>query len=170
MENYKLSAITFLEKTKVSFEARFIGNKKHFEGDEEVRDVYLITLKRGERVYKFEFGQSLAKSTKYVDKVNGNEFTPSGTPLKGNIRIVLNIEKNLNDWCEKVEGTPPDEYGVLATLTKYDVGTLENFCSEYGYSTDSKTAEKIYLAVKDEYLNVCRLWSEDELEVLREIQ
>ena len=63
----------------------------------------------------------------------------------------------------------PNSYDVLACLTKYDPGNFENFCSDFGYDTDSKKAEKTYLAVKDEYLNVTRLFTDSEIEILNEI-
>lgn len=67
-------------------------------------------------------------------------------------------------------GEWPTAYDVLACIQKYEVGTFENFCSEFGYDEDSRKAEKIYNAVKDEYQNIAMLWNENELEQLREIQ
>ncbi len=64
----------------------------------------------------------------------------------------------------------PSEYDVLACLTKYDPGTFADFCSEYGYDEDSRKAEKTYKSVKDEWLNVCALFSDEELSELQEIQ
>ena len=66
-------------------------------------------------------------------------------------------------------GQEPTPYNVLACLTKYDVGTFENFCSEFGYDTDSIKATKIYKAVVNEYKNVQRLFG-DVIEQLAEIQ
>ncbi len=66
-------------------------------------------------------------------------------------------------------GEVPTAYDVLACLTKYEVGTFEDFCSEFGYDTDSRSAEKTYLAVKDEWLNISRLYNDEELEQLRGI-
>lgn len=64
----------------------------------------------------------------------------------------------------------PTAYDVLCCLTKYDPGTFEDFCNEFGYNTDSRKAEKTYKAVQDEYLNVSRLFTETELELMKEIQ
>lgn len=73
--------------------------------------------------------------------------------------------------CDKlIYPTKPSNYSILACLTKYNPCTLENFCNEFGYDEDSKTAEKIYNAVCKEWLNVCLIWNDDELELLREIQ
>ena len=53
--------------------------------------------------------------------------------------------------------------------TEYNPETFEDFCSEYGYNTDSINAQKTYKAVKREFNGVYRLFS-DILEQLQEIQ
>lgn len=62
----------------------------------------------------------------------------------------------------------PTMYDILACLQKYDVGSFEDFCSEFGYDTDSRTAEKTYKAVCKEFEAVDRLFS-DVIEELSEI-
>lgn len=64
----------------------------------------------------------------------------------------------------------PTAYSVLACLQKYEVGTFENFCSEFGYDTDSRKAHKTYKAVVKEWENVQKLFSGTQLEQLQEIQ
>lgn len=63
----------------------------------------------------------------------------------------------------------PTLYDVLSCLQKYDVGSFEDFCSEFGYEED-ETAEKVYKAVVKEFENMERLFSEEELEILGEMQ
>ena len=63
----------------------------------------------------------------------------------------------------------PTMYDVIACLTKYDVGDFENFCGEFGYDIDSRTAERTYKAVLKEWKAVDRLFS-DILEEMNEIQ
>ena len=65
--------------------------------------------------------------------------------------------------------TPPTMYDILTCLTKNNPETFEDFCSEYGYNTDSINAQKTYKAVKREFNGVNRLFS-DILEQLQEIQ
>ena len=64
--------------------------------------------------------------------------------------------------------TDPSMYNVLACLTKYYVGSFEDFCSEFGYDTDSRKAERTYKAVCKEFAAVERLFS-DVMEELQEI-
>lgn len=66
-------------------------------------------------------------------------------------------------------GITPTAYDVLASLTKYEVGSFENFCDEYGYNTDSRSAYKTYKAVLKEWKNVERLFTADQIEMLQEI-
>ena len=65
------------------------------------------------------------------------------------------------------------EYDVLSCMIKYDVGTFENFISDFGYSIDTKedynNACKTYNAVCREYNALCRLFTPEELEELAEI-
>jgi len=63
----------------------------------------------------------------------------------------------------------PNAYDILSCLTKYDVGSFEDFCSEFGYDVDSRSAEKIYKAVVKEYEGLSMLYSDEELEEMSEI-
>jgi hypothetical protein len=67
-------------------------------------------------------------------------------------------------------GKKPTTYHILACLTKYDPKSFENFCGEFGYDTDSRKAEKTYKAVYSEWEKVKAFFTEEELEILREIQ
>ena len=71
------------------------------------------------------------------------------------------------DTKRKIKPTP---YDVLACLTKYDPETFEEFCWNYGYDEDSRTAERIYFAVQKEYSQLVKLFSPKQMEELQEIQ
>jgi len=64
----------------------------------------------------------------------------------------------------------PDTFDVLECLTIDDPGSFENFCCNYDYDSDSISALKVYNAVCEEWANIKRLFSEEELEPLREIE
>lgn len=156
MSTYEKQAKDFCEKYHVEFKAEFLANMPYFEDDKEKRDVYTITLKRGARKYSFRFGQSLDRSNKKEQLEKANRT------LTGNKRIIT--LQNIVKKC-----VAPNEYDVLACITKYDPCDFENFCAEYGYDTDSRKAEKTYFAVQKEYKEVFRLFS-DCMEELAEIQ
>jgi hypothetical protein len=67
-------------------------------------------------------------------------------------------------------GIAPNPYDVLASLTKYEVGSFENFCGDYGYDIDSRKAYKIYKAVLKEWKNIELLFTPEQIELLQEIQ
>ena len=62
MSIYTEQAEKFLKETGTTFKATFFKNGRHFPSDDEPRDIYKIVLKRGERVFIFNFGQSIANS------------------------------------------------------------------------------------------------------------
>ena len=72
------------------------------------------------------------------------------------------------------KGIKPTEYDSLACLEKYDVGTSDDFVSEFGYEvhswSDVKQIENTYRAVKKEYQDLCRIFTPEQMERLRKIQ
>ena len=67
------------------------------------------------------------------------------------------------------KGIEPTEYDVLACLQKYDVGSFEDFISEFGYNSKDHNVRKIYKAVCNEYNKVCRCFTEEQIEAMSEI-
>lgn len=63
----------------------------------------------------------------------------------------------------------PTAYDVLACITKDDVGTFSDFCSDFGYDEDSRRAEETYHAVCREYQKTRKFFTDAELEELCEI-
>lgn len=63
----------------------------------------------------------------------------------------------------------PTAYSILSCLQKYDVGSFEDFCSEFGYYEGSKRATKIYKAVCREYEGISKLFNNEQIESLAEI-
>lgn len=171
LSTYEIQANDFLAKTGTTIESEFLRNGKHFDNDETTRDIYKITIKRGSRSFSFDFGQSIMNSQYYQDTIKERTYTLTGACRTGHYSINdITKYQSGGQKLQLVKGKVPTAYDILCCLQKYDVGTLENFCSEFGYDTDSKKAEKTYKAVVDEYKNLCALFSDKELEELQEIQ
>jgi hypothetical protein len=62
----------------------------------------------------------------------------------------------------------PNIYDILACLQKYDVGSFEDFCKEFGYNNEYIN-NLLYNKVCKEYKNVDRIFG-DCIEELNEIQ
>ena len=54
----------------------------------------------------------------------------------------------------------PTMYDILSCFQKYDCGSFQNFCDEFGFDTDSRKAERLYKAVSKEYKAVVRLFGD----------
>ncbi len=129
MSKYSEQAEQFLKETNTEMKIKFLKHGLHFIDDKEERDIYRVTIKRGEKKFSVKFGQSIADT-----------------------------------------GKEPSAYDILACLTKNNPETFESFCSEFGYDTDSKKAEKTYKAVVKEWEGVSEIWNTEEIEELQEIQ
>ena len=174
--NYLKQANYFLLATGTELKVEFLKHDKHFEDDKEARDIYTITLRRGHRYYSFAFGQSINNSGFYYQyKTGKTKFAIDRKFLEiHKSKLLFNIRMKDHSFVPGLDilhyPITPSAYDVLACLTKYDPGTFENFCSDFGYSTDSKSAEKIYTAVCDEWKNIQCLYNDIEIELLSEIQ
>jgi len=159
MNSYEKQAQDFLDKTGAKLDIKFLRKGKHFQDDQEERDIYVVTLSRGSRRYEFNFGQSLVNSEHWKDKATGKTSTDEA-------------------WVKRAWGygaihkkrQEPTPYDILTCLTKYNPGTFEDFCDDFGYDKDSRRAFKTYEAVRDEFLHIQAMFSDYELEVLSEIQ
>ena len=58
--------IILLEKTSTEFIIKFLKHDKHFIDETDTRDIYEVTLKRGERSFTFNFGNSIIHSGEYI--------------------------------------------------------------------------------------------------------
>jgi hypothetical protein len=67
---------------------------------------------------------------------------------------------------KRLEPTP---YDVLAILTKSEPGSFEEFCGDFGYDTDSRKAEQVYLAVQGEWSKVRRFFTAEQITEMQEI-
>jgi len=187
INEYEKKADKFLKKTGVSFSAKFIKHDKHFIDDKETRDIYKIVIKRGDREFKFNFGQSIQESGVYYNSKQIKTFPKKFNELR-KIKILKYTDKEhryliikFREWfCREIFpinginqirfGKYPSAYDILACLQKSDVGDFQEFCDNFGYNNDSIKAKTIYNAVIEEFKNVERIWDSEELEELMKIQ
>jgi len=156
---YDIKAEEFMAKYGVTITTKLLYHGKHFEDDERTRDIYEITISRiGKKPWSFNFGQSISES-------DHKHYTNLEIVKFGCKNTIYDVEK----YRESHRGFSPSFYDVLAAIQKYDFGTFENFCNEFGYSSDSIKAQRAYLAVhQTEYAECQRMFS-DCLEELQEI-
>ncbi len=164
--DYELNAEKFLTDHGVGFGARLIGHMVPPYAEDEPNalsvDVWEVCLTRHNKSWSFKFWQSVHESswTHYSDKTIAGLVKPFGIP---SIQDVIDARQTHK------HGNAPTAYSVLASITKNDPGTFEDFCSDFGYSDDSMRAHRIYLAVQKEWRGVERMFA-DCIDKLQEIQ
>lgn len=90
-------------------------------------------------------------------------------------RLTLSRDKNRISFrfgqslAETENDTEPTAYALLTCLTKYEPGSFNDFCSEYGYDSDSRKAYKTYKEVCKEWQKVESFFTSEELEEIQEI-
>ena len=168
MNEYNKQASDFLKKANATIEIDFVGLAVNKDWKErKKRNLYQITLTSPRGSMVFDFWDSIYNTKikemlfkEYAEKVYKCSFDCLTSSEK------TKAKKELN---EKKAAAQPTAYDILACLTKYDPGTFKNFCSEYGYNEDSRTAEKVYFAVQEEYTQLARLFTAEQMEELQEI-
>lgn len=151
---YEQQAQDFLNKTNTKISTKFICYDKHFSDDDQPRDIYEVTIEReGRKPFTFRFGQSIMFSSGYVEKC-AQQRLDRGEPA----RKVAAYKKSAIKH--------PSSYDILSALTKSDPETFDDFCANFGYSNDSRKAERIYFAAQKEWREVNRIFGD----VLVELQ
>lgn len=74
-----------------------------------------------------------------------------------------------DSYANAKQNKRPHAYDVLAALTKYETESYDNFCDAFGYDNDSIKALTTYKAVVNEWENLSKLFTAEELEKLAEI-
>lgn len=152
MNEYIKQATDFLQKTHTKMKIEYVGLAVNKEWKEkEKRCLYEITLTSPRGSMSFDFWDSIRN-----------------TEIKTMPFDAYNMQAN-KKLAAKKKAAVPSVYDVLACLQKCDPGTFEDFCLDYGYDEDSRTAERIYFAVQKEYTQLTRLFTPDEMDELAEI-
>lgn len=137
----------FDRESSYDYEARVIAGLNGLE----MRAVYVRTA----RVPEWEDGMQHDHFIVMFDRVRYME--------NGRRAVSGSMEIRFHGSAKEAETglhKTPSMYTVLSCIQKYDPGTLENFCGEFGYDTDSKRADATYLAVKKEYEEFSALFPE----------
>ena len=152
MDEYIKQATDFLQKTYSKMKIEYVGLAVNKEWKEkEKRCLYEITLTSPRGSMTFDFWDSIRNT-----RIRTRPFD------------AYNVQAN-KELAAKKKAAVPSVYDVLACLQKCDPGTFENFCSDYGYDEDSRTAIRVYLAVQNEYTQLTRLFTPEQMEELAEI-
>lgn len=166
-EYYTKTASEFLKDANATCNIEFGGiSKNQTWKDNEKRKWYDVTISTPNGNMNFVFWDSIYNTEmylitleQYVEKKFGYRFEDT-TYLEQ-----VKASKEL----DKLKKENPTAYDILSCLTKYDPGSFEDFCFEYGYDDDSISALQIYLGVVKEYHDLKRIFTDEQMERLRDI-
>ena len=168
MNEYIKQATEFLQNAHAEMKIDFVGLAVNREWKEkESRCLYKITLTSPYGSMVFDFWDSIYNTE--IKKMTPKEYSEKRYKIPYSDLTGKEISIARKELTEKKKTAVPSVYNVLACLTKYDPGTFEDFCSEYGYDEDSRTAEQIYFAVQKEYAQLTKLFTPEQMEELADI-
>lgn len=157
--DYNKQAQDFLNSTKTTIEVVEIGKLKPENWDSRPVKTLSVTLKNERHTYNFKFYCSLVDTYgPDLDWRHTSQYDP---------KYYAALKKWRKEQSEKRKNNYA--YDVLACLFVDYSEDFEDFCSNFGYDTDSRKALDVYLAVRNETKNLKCLFTEDQLDLLHEI-
>lgn len=171
MSEYVKQAKDFLTSCNATMEINYVGLEKP-NWDNQPHRTYdcIIKTPRGEMMVHFYDS---------LHNTETHEMTPKAYYQKStgkNYDFISAMEAGR--WQRSLKAlkasSVPTEYDILACLTKYDVGSMDDFMHEFGYeikcTQDMTNFINTYNAVVKEYNDVRRCFTEEQIEQLWEIQ
>jgi len=196
MDEYEKKANDFLKKTDTQIFKRYIKTGKHFVADKENRDIYEIKIIRYEREYIFKYGDSVHDTEKrlisyltknrldefgynvisYFERLKNGDYGAKGYSMqfehRNTFKKMTESEEDLKEWESlktKNENLKPSNYYVLSCLDGFvDCDDVDEFAEEFGYTKPSE-AIRVFNAVKKQADELQKIFNDDELEQLNEI-
>ena len=169
MSEYVKQAKDFLASCNATMEIIYAGLEKPTWDDKPHR-TYDCTIKTPRGTMMVHFFDSLHNTELHLpyDECYEAKYHRkySGLTLNEKNRFQKQIK-------EQREKALPTEYSILSCLTKYDVGSMDDFMHEFGYEIkcvkDMTNFINTYNAVVKEYNDVRRCFTEEQIEALWEI-
>ncbi len=169
MNEYQQQAVDFLQKADAKLEIRFLGlsNNAKWREKDVYRNTYHFTITTPRGFMKGMFYDSIHNTE--ICQMTYEDYAKKLFKAPWNCLTPSHQQKVRYELKAAQENARPNEYDILTCLTKYDPETFEDFCSEFGYDKDSRSAEQIYLACVKEYKQLTRIFTDAQMEELREI-
>lgn len=169
MNEYEQQALDFLKSSNATIDIKLVGRTRNKNWNEkELRNLYDFTIKTPRGEMTGEFWDSIHDTEIYY--MTKEEYAKKRFRCEFRYLTPGDQNKVHKELKEKKAKAVPTTYSILSCLTTYNPGTFKDFCIDFGYSDDSISALKIYHAVQEEWNNLCRIFTLEQLEQLAEIQ
>lgn len=168
MNEYVKQARDFLKESNAKMVIKFIGFTSPRWDKENLHATYKIKIKTEKGQIELDFYDSL-KNTELLYYSQLSYFDDPFGRYQRKYKSLIPYR----DFEEKIKKGKPTEYDILACLTKYDPGRMDDFFSEFGFeincAQDMFDFIETYNACVKEYNDLCRMFTEEQMEKLREI-
>lgn len=170
MTDYQAQAKQFLADCNATMEISFIGKEipSHWLGETKPHNKYQFTITTPKGKYTSYFWDSLHNTE--VSEMNIQSYAERKYKARWDVLRYNEKVKAIKELDVLKAKAKPTEYDVLACVEKYGYDSFSNFCAEFGYSTDSISARETFLACGEEYAGLRRIFTEEQMEKMREIQ
>lgn len=170
MSEYVKQAKDFLASCNATMEIKYVGLEKP-NWDDKPHRTYDCTIKTPRGEMMVHFYDSL-NNTKIL-AMSVEEYVRKYYHLVGLYLHDVRYKKGVKELKALKEQAIPTEYDILSCLTKYDVGSMDDFMHEFGYeitcTQDMTNFINTYNAVVNEFNDVRRCFTEEQIEALWEI-
>ena len=172
MTEYNQKALEFLNACPAELSIVHIGKEiNHLWNDKEPRDMYSFILKTQKGSMNGTFWDSINNTRlrsmtarQYCAKRKGVCLSDLTRPEQMHV---------IKEFEEEVKDSQPNAYSILSSLEKYEVGSMDDFMYEFGYeiksTKDMANFIQIYNNVVNEYNNLRRIFTPEQMVMLREI-
>ena len=173
MTTYQKQALDFLETCNATMEIEFqCADINQNWNDNSKRNKYRFTITTPRGKMSGDFWDSI-RNTEIIWMTWQDYFRKTYKYYECHAPISL-VSKAKNELKALKAKAVPTAYDILACLQKYDVGTMNDFFHEFGYEVHSADDMfcfmNTYNAVVKEYHDLCRIFTKEQMEMLREIQ
>ena len=169
MTDYQAQAKQFLADCKATMEINFIGKEvpSHWLGETKSHNKYQFTITTPKGKYTSYFWDSLWNTTE--SEMTADDLARKKYKAHYDVLRMHERTNVLRELKSRKANAIPSEYDILAAIEKHSYDSFSDFCDAFGYSTDSISAMETYLACGEEYAGLRRIFTEGQMEELREI-
>lgn len=171
MNEYVKQAQGFLKSCNATMKIEYVGLERP-NWDSKPHTTYDCTIKTPRGEMKVHFYDSAAHTE--ILSISLDEYCCKKYKMHFRDLFYSEKVKVSKQYEQRKNDAIPTEYDILACLQKYDVGSMEDFFSEFGFeiksAKDMTNFFSTYNAVVEEYRNVCRCFTLEQIEAMQEIE
>lgn len=169
MTEYLAQAKQFLSDCNATMEINLVGREipSHWRGETKHHNKYQFTITTPKGKYSGYFYDSQHNTE--ISDMSFADYVHKYKKRHPETVTAWEKGKLMRELAKLKAEAKPTEYDILACVEKYGYDSFSDFCAEFGYSTDSISAREIFLACGEEYAGLRRIFTEEQMEKMREI-